>query len=229
MAPFIKICGITRVDDAQHAVRHGATALGFVFWPRSPRAVTVAQARAIVDTVSTETVTVGVFVNESAAEIARVVAATGLTAVQLHGDESPAVAAGLTCPLLRSVDLARADAVERAWPEPTVLLLDVYDPERRGGTGTVVDWTRAAVLARRRRVVLAGGLGPSTVAAAIAAVRPFGVDVSSGVEQSPGIKDSEKVALFLERARTAFDGGRDGAQAPSDAGISGGVVNRGSH
>ena len=229
MTPFIKICGITRVEDAQHAVQHGATALGFVFWPRSPRAVTVAQARAIVGTVAREVSTVGVFVNESAAEIARVVAATGLTAVQLHGDESPAAMAGLTCPLLRSVDLARADTVERAWPEPTVLLLDVYDPERRGGTGAVVDWTRAAVLACRRRVVLAGGLRPATVATAIAAVRPFGVDVSSGVEQSPGIKDSEKVALFLERARAAFAGADDGAQERSDAGISGGAVNRGSH
>jgi phosphoribosylanthranilate isomerase len=205
---FLKICGITRVEDALHAVRHGATALGFVFWPKSPRAVGVEQARAIVDALPRGLTTVGVFVNASAGEISRAMEASGVTAVQFHGDESPEDVASVTalgCPVLRSVDVARAPEIAAAWPEPTLLLLDAYDPERRGGTGMTVDWVRAAEVARRRRVVLAGGLTPESVAGAIAAVHPFGVDVSSGVEHAPGLKDAEKVARFLAHARSAFE------------------------
>ncbi len=227
MGAFLKICGITREADALHAVEHGATALGFVFWPPSPRAVSVEQARAIVDALPAGIATVGVFVNQAPVEIERVMAASGVRTAQLHGDESPEVAAALSCPLLRSADLARVEAIGQAWPEPTVLLLDAYDPERRGGTGTTVDWIDAAAVARRRRVVLAGGLTPANVAEAIAAVEPFGVDVSSGVEQTPGVKDPEKVQQFLENARAAFDVlQRSRQRTAGESG--GGVVHRGS-
>jgi phosphoribosylanthranilate isomerase len=125
--------------------------------------------------------------------------------VLLHGDEPPRYAAALQVPLLRAVTIDEATDVTDAWPSDTTLLLDAIDPLRRGGTGQTIDWSRAATLARRTRVVLAGGLTALNVSEAIAAVRPFGVDVSSGVEEAPGIKDSAKVARFLERAQAAFE------------------------
>jgi phosphoribosylanthranilate isomerase len=201
---FAKICGITRVEDARHAVEHGATALGFVFWPRSSRAVTMDQARAIVDTLPPAIAAVGVFVNASVEDIRRTASGARLSAVQLHGDESPEMASELAAPVFRSVTLADAEAVMRDWPESATLLLDAADPVRRGGTGVTVDWTKAGAIARSRRTVLAGGLTPANVAEAIALVRPFGVDVSSGVESTPGVKDPDKVAAFLANARAAF-------------------------
>ena len=180
---FIKICGITRLTDALYAVDRGATALGFVFWPRSPRHVAPERAAEIVAGLPSTLMTVGVFVNETIDRVRNVVAQARINAVQLHGDEPPAFGAALEWPLLRSVTLADAPDVAAAWPRETTLLLDATDRLRRGGTGTMVDWPRAADLARQRRVVLAGGLTPENVAAAITTVRPFGVDVSSGVEE----------------------------------------------
>jgi phosphoribosylanthranilate isomerase len=199
---FAKICGITRVEDARHAVEHGATALGFVFWPNSSRAVTTEQARAIVDTLPATIEAVGVFVNASAEEIRQIAAGARLSAVQLHGDEAPEMARALAAPVFRSVTLADAERVIGEWPDSATLLLDAADPVRRGGTGVVVDWTKAAAIARVRRTVLAGGLTPANVAEAIAQVRPFGVDVSSGVESAPGIKDPDKVAAFLAAVKS---------------------------
>jgi phosphoribosylanthranilate isomerase len=124
--------------------------------------------------------------------------------VQLHGDEPPAYADALAWPVLRAVALESAADTCTTWPADTTLLLDASDPVRRGGTGATIDWERAAPLARQRRIVLAGGLTPGNVAEAIATVRPFGVDVSSGVEDSPGVKSFEKVTQFLENARQAF-------------------------
>jgi phosphoribosylanthranilate isomerase len=148
--------------------------------------------------------TVGVFVNESAEGIRRVVEATGIHAVQLHGDEKPRDADGIDLPILKSVSLGDAAEQSSVWPDDTTLLLDVADPVRRGGTGVVIDWTLAADLARHHRVVLAGGLTPLNVEQAIRTVNPFGVDVSSGVEESPGVKNAEKVSSFLANARRAF-------------------------
>jgi phosphoribosylanthranilate isomerase len=202
--PFLKICGITRLEDAQGAIQWGATALGFVLWPESPRRVAVATVAAIVAQLPSSVLTVGVFVNESSDEVARVMTETKLTAVQLHGDETLLYAASLPWPILRSVTLETVDSVTATWPSSTTLLLDAADPERRGGTGRRVDWTRAAAIARTRRVVLAGGLTPENVAAGIVAVRPYGVDVSSGVEDAPGVKNAKKVAQFLTIARKAM-------------------------
>lgn len=201
---FLKICGITRLTDARYAVQHGATALGFVFWPRSPRFVAPEVAADIVASVPSGVMTVGVFVNEPVDVVRRVAGQVRLSAVQLHGDEPPAYADGLPWPILRSVTLDGANAACLAWTDDTTLLVDAADPVRRGGTGSTVDWTRAAQLANRRRIVLAGGLTPANVATAIAIVRPYGVDVSSGVEEAPGVKDFEKVARFLDEARRAF-------------------------
>src|SRR5688500_6008892 len=202
---FLKVCGITRVTDARHAVSAGATALGFVFWRESPRYVAPERAAEMIAELPPTVVAVGVFVNEPAVGIRRVAGEIGLGAVQLHGDEPPAYAEALTWPIFRAVTLETAAAACTAWAPEATLLLDAADPARRGGTGTVVDWVRAAALARERRVVLAGGLAASNVAEAIATVQPYGVDVSSGVEEAPGVKDPTKVERFLARAGEAFE------------------------
>jgi phosphoribosylanthranilate isomerase len=202
---FLKVCGITRLTDALHAVHHGATALGFVFWPQSPRYVSPERAAEIIAELPTTTTAVGVFVNEAVDGIRGVVAKTGISAVQLHGDETSEYAGALGWPVLRSVTIADADATCASWPAETTFLLDAADPARRGGTGSTVDWSDAAALARGHRVVLAGGLTPANVGDAIALVHPFGVDVSSGVEDAPGVKNFDKVARFLENARHAFE------------------------
>ena len=202
---FVKVCGITRLTDALHAVEQGATAIGFVLWPRSPRAVTVECAADIVAALPSHVMRVGVFVNEPLESIRGIAERTRLTAVQLHGDEPPAYAEALDWPVLRAVSVAELDQVCEAWPPETALLVDNIDPVRRGGTGAVIDWSQAAAIALKRRIVLAGGLTPDNVASAIRAVRPFGVDVSSGVEASPGVKDFDKVTQFIANAREAFE------------------------
>jgi phosphoribosylanthranilate isomerase len=201
----LKVCGMTRVEDAQHAVAHGATAIGFVFWPRSPRHVSPDQAAAIVAKLPRSVMTVGVFVNETFDDVQAVVERTGIAVVQLHGDERAAGVSALRVPVIRSLTLDNADAVGQEWPAGTTFLLDAADPVRRGGTGRRVDWKSAADVAARRRVILAGGLTAENVADAIAQVRPWGVDVSSGVEASPGVKNPDAVAAFLASARAAFE------------------------
>jgi len=202
---FIKVCGITRVTDALHAIDQGATALGFVLWNRSPRAVTVDQAANIIAKLPSHVVTVGVFVNEPVERIRVTVERAGMTAVQLHGDEPPTYADALACPIIRAVSLSEIDRAVAAWSADTSLLVDNIDPVRRGGTGAAVDWARAAAVAATRRIVLAGGLTPENVATAIRTVHPFGVDVSSGVESAPGVKNVDKVTQFIANARLAFE------------------------
>jgi len=203
---FVKICGMTRLTDALHAVEQGATAIGFVLWPGSPRAVTIDRAAEIVAELPSSVMTVGVFVNEPVDGIRQIVERARLTAVQLHGDEPPAYADALDWPVIRAVSVNDIGEASDAWSPETALLVDNIDPARRGGTGAVIDWSQAAEVAQKRRVVLAGGLTPDNVASAIRAVRPFGVDVSSGVEQSPGVKDFDKVTKFIANARRAFEG-----------------------
>lgn len=197
---FLKICGLTNEADAVHAAAAGATALGVVFAPSSPRRVSADTARDIVEAVPAHVPVVGVFVDAPLEEIVGIVAHTGIRVVQLHGDEPERYAAALKMPLLRA---AGVDVALDSWPTAT-LLLDATSAAQRGGTGLRVDWEKAAVVASRRKTVLAGGLTPDNVAEAIASVRPFGVDVSSGVEASPGRKDRDKVSRFLENARKAY-------------------------
>ena len=197
---FLKICGLTNEADAVHAAAAGATALGVVFAPSSPRCVSADTARDIVEAVPAHVPVVGVFVNAPLEEIVAIVAHTGIRVVQLHGDEPERYAAALKMPLLRA---AGVDVRLDSWPTAT-LLLDAASAAQRGGTGLRVDWEKAAAVASRRKTVLAGGLTPDNVAEAIGAVRPFGVDVSSGVEAGPGRKDRDKVSRFLENARNAF-------------------------
>jgi phosphoribosylanthranilate isomerase len=202
---FLKICGVTRLADARHAVEQGATAIGFVFWSGSPRYIEPIRAAGIMAALPVHVTTVGVFVNETVKGIKDVIARTGLRLIQLHGDETPSHAAALERPVIRAVTLERIDEAARVWPVDTLWLLDSSDPARGGGTRAPIDWTRAADAARQRRVILAGGLTPENVAEAIGVVRPYGVDVSSGVEDAPGVKNPEKVTRFVSNARRAFD------------------------
>ena len=207
---LVKICGITRVEDAQAAVEAGAHALGFVFCRDSPRFIDPFCARAIVRTLPAFVTTVGVFVNQPPEYVAGVASLVPLDAVQLHGDEPVDAVARAGRPVIKALTLDLALQPERlaSWPKAVTILLDAHDPVRRGGTGRAIDWEGAAAVAATRRVVLAGGLTPENVARAIDCVRPFGIDISSGVERSPGVKDGERIrALF--RALAAAPAGAE--------------------
>ena len=196
---LVKICGITRLADAEAAVLAGADALGFVFWPESPRFIDFARAQMIVSSLPPFVTPVGVFVNQPSKHVTEVAHRVGLGAIQLHGDESPSYVDDLRRPVIKavSIETAGSDSAIDQWPARVTVLLDVHDPVRRGGTGRTIDWSAAAAIAARRRSMLAGGLTPENVADAIARVRPFGIAVSSGVESSPGVKDHARLkALF---------------------------------
>ena len=196
---FVKICGITCEEDAAAAVALGARALGFVFWPGSLRSVDLQRARAIVQTLPPFVTPVGVFVNQPAGQVNAIAALVGLGVVQLHGDEDVGYATSLIRPVLKAMTVDRAcDTTNEEWPRTAMILLDAHDPVRRGGTGQTIDWTGAASVASRRRIVLAGGLNADNVAEAIACVRPFGIDVSSGVECAPGVKDHLRMQALFE-------------------------------
>jgi phosphoribosylanthranilate isomerase len=199
---LVKICGITRGEDAAAAAEAGAGAIGFIFWPQSPRFVDPYRARRIARALPPFVTPVGVFVNQPLEYVNAVTTLVGLGVVQLHGDEPLDYARAVRRPVLKAIsgaDLA-SEAVAR-WPSDVMLLVDAHDPVRRGGTGAQADWTRAAALAAERPIVLAGGLGVDNIAEAVARVRPFGVDVSSGVEVSPGVKDRQRLAaLFAQFA-----------------------------
>ncbi|MQA30155.1 MAG: N-(5'-phosphoribosyl)anthranilate isomerase [Luteitalea sp.] len=181
------------------AVDFGADALGFVFWPGSPRFIDPFRARLVVARLPPLVGVVGVFVDQPADYVNGVAALAHLTAVQLHGGEDPAYAAAMTRPVIKAVNGAAAG--EAGWPDPVTLLVDAHDLEKRGGTGRLADWSEAARVARSRRVLLAGGLTADNIKSAVAQVRPFGVDVSSGVESSPGIKDRNRMAAFFKVVR----------------------------
>ena len=198
---MVKICGITSMPDAEAAVEAGAASLGFVFWPKSPRFIDPHRARAIVSSLPPFVVPVGVFVNQPAAHVRGVAALVRLGAVQLHGDEDVLYVAAMDCPVIKAVSIEphqdEADRID-IWPRRTTLLLDVHDPVSRGGTGRTIDWSAAAQIAARRRTILAGGLTPDNVAEAVEFVQPFGIDVSSGVERSPGVKDHARIRALFE-------------------------------
>ena len=204
MRTRVKICGLTRFEDAELAVQLGADALGFVFWPDSPRAVSPEAVRDIVRHLPALPVRVGVFVNAPPAEVARTAEVAALDVVQLHGDEDVHDYAHLLPRLIKAVHVPTAVALDTAsrLPSAVVLLVDAVDP-RRGGTGQVADWTGAARLASRRPVILAGGLTEANVAQAVLQVRPWAVDVSSGVEWQPGLKSPDRMRAFFTRVHEA--------------------------
>lgn len=202
----IKICGITNPEDAEVAVASGADALGFMMYRKSPRAVEPAVARTIVAGLPPFVLPVGVFVNEEAERVRALMDECGFALAQLHGDESALYCRNLGRPALKAIRLkdrgtllALAEFQGRA--NVRGFLIDAFSDQAYGGTGQTVDWALAQEAARSAPVILAGGLNPANVARAIQMVRPYGVDVSSGVESSPGKKDSDKVKAFIAAVR----------------------------
>ena len=215
--PRVKICGLTNLEDAQVAMEAGADLLGFIFYEKSPRYVDPGTVASIVgalksaplSTLHSPPLFVGVFVNPALAQVTQMLNQCNLDLAQLHGEEDPQLLALLAKRAFkalrpRSVVEAEADASRYARFGPDGgpdLLVDAYHPDARGGTGQTSDWNLATALARQHRLLLAGGLTPGNVANSIRQVRPWGVDVASGVETAPGRKDHTLVQTFIAAAK----------------------------
>ncbi|MGE3538899.1 MAG: phosphoribosylanthranilate isomerase [Candidatus Tectimicrobiota bacterium] len=201
----VKICGITSATDAQAALEAGADMLGFIFYPPSPRSITPEQARAIVACLPQDVTTVGVFVNESVDTVTCMARTSGVRMVQLHGTESPALCAQVPWPVIKALRFT-AEVQPEIMGQYTVeaFLIEGFHPLLYGGGGVQADWHRVASLHHYGRLILAGGLQPANVQEAIRIVRPYAVDVCSGVEATPGIKDWGKVRAFIQQAKTAL-------------------------
>ncbi len=203
----VKICGITRLDDALLAIELGATALGFVFWPKSLRVIDADLAGAISDQLPPHVSTVGVFADQPLEDVRRVAETARLAAVQLHGNEPLDYTRRLLQPVIKAMPVGDGFVPESldAIPAGITVLLDAHDPIRRGGTGRTIDWTLARKAAARRPIFLSGGLTPENIRDAVAQVRPYGVDLSSGVESSPGVKDPDRLRAFFGALRDHHD------------------------
>ena len=207
-APKIKFCGITTMPDAERAVAAGAWALGLNFWPRSPRRCDPVVAAEIAAALKRRLEIVGVFVNPSLDELAWQADSVGLTMVQLHGDEGPAFCAEAArrtgCKVIKAMRVrSGADIQALSSFHTDYHLLDSYAPGRPGGTGETFAWELARAHRGTPPLILSGGLNPDNVGDAIAAVRPFAVDVASGVETRPGHKDPDKLLAFAAAVRAA--------------------------
>lgn len=203
---WIKICGITRPEDARAAAQAGADALGVVFHAPSRRAVDVARLPEIMADVPESVQRVALFVDPPRELVERVCATGCIDWLQFHGEEDAAFCASFERPYLKALSMRQGIDVERLAREheaAELLLLDAFDEKEPGGTGKTFDWSRTRSLpdSIRGKLVLAGGLTPVNVATAVAEVDPFGVDVSTGVERSPGIKDADKIKMFIKGAR----------------------------
>ncbi len=200
-AIFIKICGLTRIEDVEAAVSSGADAIGFVF-TASPRRISAEAAVQLSSGVPSGVLRVGLFLNQDKSEIDRVLNTVALDVLQFHGNESEQQCDTYGLPWLKAVAMENAQSVSQAehdYPSAMGLLLDSHGTGKRGGSGKVFDWSLSAPVSKP--VWLAGGLNPDNVAAAIRTVRPYAVDVSSGVEASPGIKDAERIQEFINAVR----------------------------
>ena len=200
----VKICGITNVEDALQAVEAGADALGFVFYAKSPRFVTPHEVQKIVAELPPFVTTVGLFVNEPVARVRRAMVAAQLDVVQLHGDEQAGDCLVEGFPVIKALrvkDASSLAGLDRY--QVSAILLDAWSDEHYGGSGLSFDWQLAERLTGKRPLILAGGLKVENVIDAVRQVRPYAVDVSSGVEERPGKKDHQKVAEFINRVRNA--------------------------
>lgn len=197
----VKICGLTRPEDVDAAVSAGADALGFVFVPRSPRCLETADARVLAGRVPAFVARVGLFMDPTEDEVAAVLERVPLCSLQFHGSESPAFCARFGRPYIKALAMGAAGEADRAadYPDAAALLLDSHEPGAPGGTGRSFDWDVIPPLPRP--LVLAGGLNPGNVHRAVQRVRPWAVDVSSGVEEAPGIKSAAKMIEFINEAK----------------------------
>jgi phosphoribosylanthranilate isomerase len=201
----VKICGITRLEDAAIAIDAGADAIGLNFVPSSKRRISVETARAIVAQVKGKIEVVAVVADLSVEQLKALREATGISWLQLHGDE-PAETLRVLTDAFKAIRIGSAEDVRRArlFPGPSILV-DAKIGDERGGTGSTFDWTLVKGLASERRLMLAGGLTPENVGDAVLTVGPWGVDVASGVESSPGVKDRDRVVAFVRAAREAAE------------------------
>lgn len=212
----VKICGITNLDDAQAAIEAGADLLGFNFYRQSARYVEPETARLIVEKIRSGgrvPQLIGVFVNSSVPEVQSILREVNLDLAQLHGDESIAMLVqvpGFKAVRPPSLDEAEKRAKAYAVANEPALLIDAYRKGEYGGTGQIGDWSLAAQIARQYPILLAGGLTPENVSEAIRQVQPWGVDVASGVESSPGKKDAAKMRAFVANAKSSTDAARNG-------------------
>jgi phosphoribosylanthranilate isomerase len=200
----IKICGITNIEDALSAVDYGADALGFVFYHKSPRYITPEKTREIILQLPPFVSTVGVFANETHEKMKEILEFSGIDILQLHGDEPPD-----TCYIwhrviraLRVSDFADLKPLEMC--RVSAFLLDTYSTASYGGTGQIFNWDIAVEAKRFGRIILSGGLNPDNIEKAIRWVRPYAVDVSSGIEEEKGKKDLKKMRAFIEKAKNAL-------------------------
>lgn len=198
----VKICGNTNLKDTMAAVEAGADAVGFVFYAKSPRAVSPKGVAAIVSHLPPFVECVGVFVNEKPEVVRQIMSECGLSHAQLHGEESPQYCADLKQPVIKAVRVrTREDLASLSSYRVDAILLDAFVEGVAGGTGTAFDWGLAVEAKAWGPVILAGGLTPDNVGEAVSRVQPYGVDVSSGVELSPGVKDHAKVKAFVENVK----------------------------
>lgn len=197
----VKICGLTRPQDVDAAVAAGADALGFVFTPRSKRYLEAGHARELVQRVPAFVARVGLFMDQDIEEIGRVLDTVPLNLLQFHGRESRALCTAFALPYVKALAMASEGGAMAAtdYPDAAALLLDSHEPGAPGGTGKTFDWANIPSLPRP--LVLAGGLTPANVARAVREVRPWAVDVSSGVESAPGVKSADKMNEFIKEAK----------------------------
>lgn len=198
----IKICGMTSIEDTLLAVAGGADAVGFIFYKKSPRYVTEKLVKSIIARLPPFVETVGVFVNESEDRINRIADSCKLDAVQLHGDEPPAFCNKINRKVIKAVRVKGMDSfVDLPSYKVSAFLLDTYSEEQLGGTGQVFDWGLVNEGKKYGPVILAGGLDPANVTHAIQKAKPYGVDVCSGVEKTPGVKSSVKLKAFIKAVK----------------------------
>jgi len=199
----VKVCGITRLPDAQLSVSLGASALGFIFYPPSPRFIPYENAATIARALGDDIAKVGVFVDEEIETVNRVAEIVGLDFVQLHGEEPPEYCRGIERPVIKAMRIkAGFDPASLEGYDVHAFLLDAYVEDLQGGTGQTFDWERFSSRDFRVPVILAGGLNRENVLHAIDILHPIAIDISSGVEQAPGVKDAEKLTQFFQRVRS---------------------------
>jgi phosphoribosylanthranilate isomerase len=201
---FVKICGVTILDDALSAVDYGADAVGFNFYPHSKRYISLDRAAEIAEKLPAGILRVGVFVNPKREEVNAAILRGGINGIQFSGNEPPEEVLGYHLPVIKAIHISGKESVEEMKSyRVDRYLLDTFHSDNYGGTGIPFDWSIAVQAKQFGKIIIAGGLTPENVGDAVRKVKPHGVDVSSGVELSPGIKDHKKMGEFILRAREA--------------------------